>query len=437
MRVSKVDFVGDFLFGDEAKARIVDMICRNYRLVIRQNGGPNAGHRVKVGETSIAFHQVPSSAMSPPIACVLGSGMVIDPVKLLMEIDEIEQAGFNLKNRLFISPKAHFIFPWHQKWEAWLEGMFSGEEVGTTGRGIGPAYACSRERLTAVRVEEACFPDSLREKVDFLKNLYIKRDFFPYIEVDEFLKQCDEYFKAALRVIEIAEVEDVNDLIREVLAQEGNVLIEGAQGGMLDVDHGTYPFVTSSNTALPALLKDIGWWDRAYMAIKAYTTRVGNGPLVGELFDENAEIIRDRGNEIGETTGRPRRIAWLDTVLIRYMIRYVKTPYSEILTPVTKLDVLDTLPEIKITIAYQEQNGDPMSHVKWLRQDYLDTLEPVYRYFPGWQTDTTSCRHWDELPKEAQDYLKAIHQQTRLIIPFATVGPERSQTVVIPPEVFY
>jgi len=425
MRASKVDVVSDPLFGDEGKARVVDYICRNYRLVVRQNGGPNAGHRVDTGKVSLAFHQIPSSALSPPIACALGTGMVIDPVKLLQEIEALENLGYSLRGRLYISPKAHFIFPWHRKLEAKLEGEFSGRQVGTTGRGIGPCYAASRERLTALRVEDACFP-GFREKFESLWK--------HYEDNPEFSDLYEEYYQAVLGIIEFSEVSDINSLIRQVLAYEGNVLIEGAQGAMLDVDHGTYPYVTSSNTFPPFLLKDIGWYNRAYMVVKSYTTRVGNGPLIGELAGEIAELIVEQGKERGETTGRVRRVSWLDTVLIRQVLNLMKTPYSEIFIPLTKLDVLDHMPEVRVIVAYQKEDGETITYLPSFHPEYLKTLRPVYEVFPGWRKDTTSCRRWQDLPPEAQNFIRGIYRLIGFPIPFVTVGPQREATIEILPE---
>ncbi|MFA5070679.1 MAG: adenylosuccinate synthetase [Patescibacteria group bacterium] len=433
----EIVFVGDFLFGDEGKARVVDYLLQSQRfgLNVRFQGGPNAGHRVTVGDKSLAFHQIPSSAFTPSVDCALGTGMVIDPVGFLKEVAAVKALNLPFKNEIYISPQAHLIFPWHKRKEAILE-KFSDHPIGTTGKGIGLAYASARERWTAIRVADVLSP-GFEERYQKLVKYYAKQFRFPHDSpLDEYQEECRCYYEAALEMARCFSVTNMTDLIWKVIEKRESVLVEGAQGGMLDIDHGTYPFVTSSTTTLPGLLHDIGWWDKAYMATKAYTTRVGNGPLVGELFDVYGEIICDRGHEIGETTGRKRRVSWLDTVLIRWILKRMRTPYGQILTPVTKLDVLDTMSEVKIIIAYQDANGRRLDEVPSVEPRYLETLTPVYFTLPGWQKNTGHCRHWEDLPDEAKGFLKEITRQTGLPIPFVTVGPERSEAVEIPPEVF-
>ncbi|MFH2106404.1 MAG: adenylosuccinate synthase [Candidatus Micrarchaeota archaeon] len=398
-------------WGDEGKGKIIDMFARDYDYIVRFNGGNNAGHTIKVGEAKFGLHLIPSAVFYPEKYKVIGNGVVIHPETLLKEIDEVEKAGYSLE-KLRISERAHIILDWHLM----LDGIEAAGKIGTTKRGIGPTYADKATRVTAIRIYDLY--DGLKEKVNFIVKIkkQILNSYGQKVELDAD-KIYDKLETFAKRIKPY--VCDTQVLLNDAIERHKSVMLEGAQGTMLDMDHGTYPFVTSSNivsgsactgSGIPPnkLTKVIG-------IVKAYTTRVGEGPFPTELNDKDGEMLRKNGNEFGTTTGRPRRCGWLDLVVVRYACRI--NGLTELV--VTKMDVLDGFDEIKVCTEY-EVNG---KKTKDLPVD-LAKAKPIYKTFKGWGKPD-----WKkEVPKLAKEYLEFIEKETGVKITVLSYGPKRDET---------
>jgi adenylosuccinate synthase len=398
-------------WGDEGKGKIIDMFAKNYDYVVRFNGGNNAGHTIKVGEAKFGLHLIPSAVFYPEKYKVIGNGVVIHPETLIKEIEEVEKAGYSLHN-LRISERAHLILDWHLL----LDGIEAAGKIGTTKRGIGPAYADKATRVTAIRVYDLY--DGLKEKVEFIVKIkkQILDSYGQKVELDAG-KIYDKLEVFAKRIKPY--VCDTQVLLNDAIEKHKSVMLEGAQGTMLDMDHGTYPFVTSSNiisgsactgSGIPPnkLTKTIG-------VVKAYTTRVGEGPFPTELNDKDGELLRSNGHEFGTTTGRPRRCGWLDLVVVRYACRL--NGLTELV--VTKIDVLDGFDEIKVCTEY-EVNG---KKTKDLPVD-LAKAKPIYKTFKGWGKPD-----WKkDVPKLAKEYLNFIEKETGVKITVLSYGPKRDET---------
>lgn len=414
-------------WGDEGKGKIVDILSAKADIVARYQGGPNAGHTVVVEDEEIILHQIPSGILHPHTRCVIGNGVVIDPVVLMEEIKFLAGKNISVSGRLFISHRAHLIMPYHKLLDAAREQANGALKIGTTGKGIGPAYVDKYDRC-GIRIVDLLDRQTLREKL--LSNIEYKNKLLQRIydsdELDtekiiqdyvEFDKRIDPYVK------------DISILINRAIDAGEQVLIEGAQGTMLDVDFGTYPFVTSSNPIAGGACTGLGIGptriDRVLGIVKAYTTRVGMGPFPTEFDREFGDKIRQLGGEYGATTGRPRRCGWFDAVVVR-LAAQVNGLTS---LAVTKLDVLDTLPEIKVCIAYKY--GDKvLEHYPaelWIQQE----LQPVYETHPGWMTSTQKAKSFSDLPDNAQKYIRRIREITGVPISIVSVGSERSQTVLL------
>lgn len=414
-------------WGDEGKGKIVDLLSERVDIVARYQGGANAGHTVVVDDSKFILHQIPAGILHPNIVCVIGNGVVVDPVALLEEIDTLQQHGISVDGRLLISHRAHLIMPYHKLLDQVKEVADGDLAIGTTGRGIGPAYVDKFHRM-GIRIVDLLDRDTFREKL--LRNIEDKNKILRHIYDTEELdanKIVDEYLEFDQKIDPF--VKDVSRYLNDALRRGSRILAEGAQGTLLDVDHGTYPFVTSSNPVSGGACIGLGVGptavDSVLGVIKAYTTRVGQGPFPTEIGADEGIDLRSLGQEYGATTGRPRRCGWFDAVIARYAAR-VNGIDSWALT---KLDVLDPLAEIKICTAYRFENrlveDFPSEH------RVLEECEPVYESFEGWQTPIQDVRRFGDLPQSARVYLRAIEEITNVKISIVSVGSERRQTVFV------
>jgi adenylosuccinate synthase len=413
-------------WGDEGKGKITDLLSRSADVVVRSQGGVNAGHTVVVAGQTFKLHLIPSGILYPNTECIIGSGTVIDPQVLIEEIEQLKALGVTVDN-LHISQTAHITMPYHRKIDQASEESRGEYKIGTTGRGIGPTYADKSER-TGIRVLDLMNSVHLREQLGWtinyknviLEKLYNLPPLDPEKVIEEYLKYA-EYLKPF--------VVDSSLKIYEAVQEKKNVLFEGAQGTLLDLDHGTYPYVTSSNPIAGGACVGAGVGpttiDRVIGVAKAYTTRVGEGPFPTELNDQVGQLLGDLGAEFGTTTGRRRRCGWFDAVIGRYAVRINGLDCLAI----TKLDVLDELAEIKVCVAY-EIDGEICNHFP-TNASYFANCKPVYKTLPGWQEDTTSCRSLEDLPKPALTYLKYLAELMKVPIAIVSVGPGRDQTIIV------
>lgn len=416
-------------WGDEGKGKIVDVLAGGHDAVVRFNGGANAGHSVVVGNERYALHLVPSGILFPGVKAVVGNGVVVDPEVLLEEIDGLEARGVDTSG-LIISNRAHVVMPYHKLEDAVREDAAGkgGAAIGTTRRGIGPAYADKAQRLTAVRVGDLLNQEVLRRKVEIAccSKAPIVGD--SSAEVDP-VKVCERMLGCGRRLGE--RVQDTTYLLHDMLAEGGRLLFEGANATLLDVDHGTYPFVTASSTTVLGIGAGTGVPDRCIGAVlgvaKAYSTRVGAGPMPTEQDNEIGNWIRERGNEYGTTTGRPRRVGWIDLVALRYAVMINGVTHL----CVTLLDVLSGLDELRLCTGYRYRGQVTERFVPDAAE--LSEVEPIYETMPGFSGEITNVRRFDELPAQAQAYLKRISAFVRAPIGYVSVGPERSQIIAVEP----
>jgi adenylosuccinate synthase len=413
-------------WGDEGKGKIVDLLSKNYDIVVRYQGGANAGHTVEIEDKKYILHLIPSGILREGVICVIGNGVVIDPTALLEEIQLLEKHKIKIDGRLFISHNAHLIMPYHKLLDSIHES--GNNKIGTTGRGIGPCYIDKYARkgikivdLLNKKYLEEKIRENLLEKNNLLKKVYGHEE----LDVEEIIKQYLEFDKAIDKYIK-----DVPSYLSEAMSKKKSILLEGAQGALLDVDHGTYPFVTSSSptsggactgTGIPPtnITNVIG-------IVKAYTTRVGLGPFPTELVDAEGEKLRQLGFEFGATTGRPRRCGWFDAPLVKYsaMVNGIDS------VAITKLDVLSNFENIKVCTGYK-LNGKKL---KSFPTDFekLSNVEPVYETLPGWNNkDITCCKSYNELPDQTKDYLSFISKQAGISVSIVSVGPKRDQTITV------
>jgi adenylosuccinate synthase len=413
-------------WGDEGKGKIVDLLCEDFDVVARYQGGHNAGHTVKFADKHFALRLIPSGIIHPDKLCLLGNGMVIDPQALLDEIDNLRAGGITIEENLLISDAAHCILPYHKALDLAREEAAGVAKIGTTGRGIGPAYESKVGRY-GIRIADLIDPDVLKQKIEFtcaernavLSGVYHRETYDPA-----------QLYEDYLRYGEILAKRIVNGTvwINDQMRAKKLVMFEGAQGTMLDIDHGTYPFVTSSSTVVGGICSGLGVAPKHIHKVigvgKAYTTRVGGGAFPTELDDAHGEHLRKRGNEFGTVTGRPRRCGWLDLPVLRTAA--ILNGLDEI--AVTKLDVLDEFDEIPVCTSYKVRgktwNTFPAFAVA--HNDY----QPEYRTFKGWKTSTVGMTSFDELPQEARDYVKFIEDETETRASIISTGPRREETIV-------
>ena len=409
-------------WGDEGKGKLVDVLAERADWVVRYQGGANAGHTVHIGDKSFVLHQIPSGILHPGVRCAIGNGVVLDPDTLAIEIDELVEDGVDVEGRLYVSDRAHLVMPYHKL----LDGESSASKaIGTTGRGIGPAYEDKAARR-GVRVLDLRHPDRLRQLVERgvehanarLTHSGSKKR----VSIDETLELLA---RLAPRLLGLSE--DVGLMVYRAQKQGAAILLEGAQGSLLDVDHGTYPFVTSSNTTSGGAAVGVGIApmsiDAVLGVVKAYTTRVGNGPLPTEIEGALGEEVRRLGNEFGATTGRPRRCGWFDAVVVRYAARVNGLTGLA----VTKLDVLDTLDQLAICTGY---DVDGELHTEFPGDiAALEKLVPRYEWMPGWKTPTHEARTLGALPAAARAYLDRIEELCETPITYVSVGTRRDQII--------
>jgi adenylosuccinate synthase len=412
-------------WGDEGKGKLVDLLTERADLVVRFQGGNNAGHTLVVAGEKTVLHLIPSGVLHTGKICVIGNGVVVDPEVLLGEIDQLRERGFlSDPGQLRISDRAHVIMPWDKAIDGLREDRAGGSKIGTTRRGIGPTYE-HKVRRTGIRMADLVDPDTFRQLVE--EEL---PDANAQIEAlgGKALKKADIlklYSACALRLAPF--VTDTTRLLHDAANRRERILFEGAQGTLLDVDHGTYPYVTSSNAVAGGACTGAGigptFIDAVLGISKAYTTRVGAGPFPTELTDDFGQQLRKAGGEFGATTGRPRRCGWLDMVVLRHAVR-VNGLTSIALT---KLDVLSGLGRIKVCTAYRL--GDQILDTVPAARGALDRVEPLYEDLPGWSEDLTGARKWSDLPVEARAYVNRVEQLAGVPVSLVSVGPGRSQTI--------
>ena len=409
-------------WGDEGKGKLVDVLAERADWVVRYQGGANAGHTVDLGKDSFVLHQIPSGILHEGVRCAIGNGVVLDPETLFTEIDELVRDGIDVEGRLYVSDRAHLVLPYHKLLDA--ESSHT-QSLGTTGRGIGPAYEDKIARR-GIRVLDLRHPDRLRELVnagvDRANHLLAS---FGSTKRADGSQTCELLGRLSARLLPLAE--DVGLMVHRAVKSGAAILLEGAQGSLLDVDHGTYPFVTSSNTTSGGAAIGAGIAPTAIDAVlgvvKAYTTRVGTGPLPTEMETAMAERIRSLGNEYGATTGRPRRCGWFDAVVVRYATRI--NGLTDV--AVTKLDVLDTLDRIAVCTGY-EYEGD--LHTEFPGDvTALDGIEPRYEWVEGWQRSTADARRLEDLPRQARTYLDRLQELIETRITYVSVGTRRDQII--------
>jgi adenylosuccinate synthase len=419
---SRVVVVVGAQWGDEGKGKLVDVLAERADWVVRYQGGANAGHTVDLGDRSFVLHQIPSGILHPGVRCAIGNGVVLDPDTLFEEIDGLVKAGVDVEGRLYISERAHLVLPYHKAVDG---ASASSKAIGTTGRGIGPAYEDKIGRR-GVRVLDLNHPERLRDMVEkgaeHARGMLARSGSDTAVDVDAVLALLA---RLGERLLPLAD--DVSLTVHRAVHAGAAVLLEGAQGSLLDIDHGTYPYVTSSNTTAGGAAIGVGIGpnaiDRVLGVVKAYTTRVGNGPLPTELEEPLQTEVRKLGNEYGATTGRPRRCGWFDALVVRYATRV--NGLSDL--AVTKLDVLDTLDRLGVCVGYEiagelheEFPGDLAK---------LDCVTPKYEWLDGWKRSTAGARTLADLPSEARRYLDRIEALVEAPITYVSVGTRRDQII--------
>lgn len=413
-------------WGDEGKGKITDLLSRSANVVVRYQGGVNAGHTIVVNDQTFKLHLIPSGILYPDTECIIGCGTVIDPQVLIEELDQLEKLNISTQ-RLLISETAHVTMPYHRLIDKASEEQRGSHKIGTTGRGIGPTYADKSER-NGIRMLDLMDPIGLREQLEWTinyKNVILEKLYnLPPLNPQEII---EEYLGYAERLR--PHVVDTSLRIYDAVQRRRNILFEGAQGTLLDLDHGTYPYVTSSNPVAGGACVGAGLGptmiDRVIGVSKAYTTRVGEGPFPTELDGKVGELLCDRGAEFGTTTGRKRRCGWFDAVIGRYAARINGMDCVAI----TKLDVLDELEEINVCVAY-EIDGDRCEHFPSSARKFA-RCRPIYKTMPGWQMSTSDCRTLEDLPSQALDYLKFLAELIEVPIAIVSLGASRDQTIIV------
>ena len=418
-------------WGDEGKAKVTDLLSNSADIIVRYQGGSNAGHTVVVGDETYKFHLIPSGILYKGKEAVIGAGCVVDPKILIEEIEDLERRGV-CTNGLKVSTQAHVTLPYHLSIDQAEDRGRGNKKIGTTGRGIGPTYADKSDRV-GIRISDLIEPIELKEKIEWIvprKNVILER---LYSLPSENPQKIFETYKAYGEKLK-KYVTDTSSLIFEAVKNKKNILFEGAQGTLLDLDHGTYPYVTSSNPIAGGACIGAGigptMIDRVIGISKSYTTRVGDGPFPTEVFGREADELRAKGTawaEFGTTTGRPRRVGWLDVVLLKYSVRINGLDCLAI----TKLDVLDNLDEINVCVAYEDTLTGEKYYELPLIAGVFKRVKPIYETLPGWKSSTNKCRSREDLPKNAQNYLNRIQEILQTPVAIVSVGQKREDTIVI------
>jgi adenylosuccinate synthase len=415
-------------WGDEGKGKIVDFLTENAEVVVRYCGGANAGHTVRIGNEKYATHLLPVGIFRPGVINLVGNGVVLDPAVLLREIDEFTGRGIVITpDTLKISYKAHLVMPYHMAEDAAREGAAGDKGIGTTKRGIGPTYADKMQRATAIRVADLQHEEQLKERVNrvvdernkVLKVLYDA----PPLKWQEIFETYRDYGRRLLPY-----VDDVGHLLQQYAKAGKRIVFEGAHAVLLDIDHGTYPYVTSSSCSALGLYTGSGAPPKTvqnfYGIMKAYSTRVGGGPFPTEQANDTGNYIRERGNEYGTTTRRPRRCGWFDAMAVKYSVDLCGVTHIAL----TLLDVLSGLDHLQICTGYKCR-GQRLDYFR-ADMDTLAEVEPIYETLPGWRGNISGCRRWEELPPEAQTYVKRLETLVGAPIKMVSVGAERSATIM-------
>ena len=419
-------------WGDEGKGKIVDLLTERADAVVRYQGGNNAGHTVMFGEQTFILHLLPSGILRKKTS-ILGNGVVIDLAEMIKEIDELAQMDISVEDHLHISDRAQLVMPWHKTFDRLGEEQKGKNKIGTTGRGIGPAYE-DKVRRSGMRVGDLLEPELFKarleeivEEKNKLLELYYKSDEPSFSAEEIFLE-----FTAYLKILK-PYIRDTPLLVNQMIEQGKNILFEGAQGTFLDVDHGTYPFVTSSNTLAGGACAGTGIGptriNEVLGIVKAYTTRVGSGPFPTELLDSDGELLQSEGNEFGATTGRPRRCGWFDALLVRQAVRLNGITSMAVM----KLDVLDKFDTLKIAVSYRLSNGE---HTENLPRS-LENVTPVLEEMPGWKCNSAGITEYDQLPRKMLAYLERISELVGAKVSIISTGPKREETIVLNPDQFW
>jgi len=423
MKANQIDVVLGLQWGDEGKGKIVDVLSSDYKIVARFQGGPNAGHSLVFDGTAFVLHTVPSGIFRDGTLNLIGNGVVIDPVILLEEIEKIEARGVDVDGRLLISKRSNLILPTHRALDAASESAMGKAKIGSTLKGIGPAYTDKAGRR-GLRVGDILLPD-FRERYEERKAMHLKMlAQYPGFEFD--IEEYEKRWLEAAEGLKRFKLIDGEVFINRALDDGIPVLAEGAQGTLLDIDFGTYPYVTSSNTLAAGVCTGLGLAPsrigHVYGIFKAYCTRVGSGPFPTELFDADGEKLRRTGHEFGATTGRPRRCGWLDMVALKYSV--MMNGVTDLI--MMKSDVLDDFDTIKVAVAYRKDG----KIIEDFPYDGGAGIEPVYREFPGWKTGLGGLKRYGDFPREFKDYINFIEDMTDCRIKIVSVGPDRVSTVV-------
>ncbi len=421
----KVDVLLGLQWGDEGKGKIVDVLTPGYDIIARFQGGPNAGHTLEFNNIKQVLHTIPSGIFRENKINIIGNGVVIDPIVFKKEIEGLRKLGVELEKNLFISKKAHLILPTHRILDAASEQKKGETKIGSTLKGIGPAYKdkIGREGL---RVGDLLhqFESRYRERVN--NHIALLKEYFHY-DYEKLLDSCEQEWFEGAELLKSFQIVDSEHFINDLLKKGKSILAEGAQGTLLDIDFGSYPFVTSSSTICAGACTGLGLAPRnigrVYGIFKAYCTRVGMGPFPTELHDETGTKLRDAGNEYGSTTGRPRRCGWLDLVALKYSV--MLNGVSELI--MMKADVLDTFESIKVCLGY-EIEGEVVEHFPF---ELTNDIKPVYVELPGWETDLSKIKSQNEFPEELNNYISFIEDEMGIPVTIASVGPNRDQTIFL------
>ncbi|OZG71519.1 adenylosuccinate synthase [Hahella sp. CCB-MM4] len=415
-------------WGDEGKGKIVDLLTEEVAAVARFQGGHNAGHTLVIDGEKTVLHLIPSGILRSTVACMIGNGVVLAPDALLSEIKTLEDKGVPVRERLYLSPACPLILPYHTALDLAREERRGAAKIGTTGRGIGPAYEDKVARR-GVRLGDLAKPEEFAEKLKEIMDYhnFALEHYYKVAPVD-YQKTLDETLEMAKELLPM--MADVTDMLHDFRKQGKNILFEGAQGSLLDIDLGTYPFVTSSNTTAGGTATGSGfgpmYLDYVLGITKAYATRVGSGPFPTELFDDVGAHLAKKGNEFGATTGRPRRCGWFDAVALRHAIQI--NSVSGIC--LTKLDVLDGLETVRVCVGYRTKDGVEVTRPPIACEDF-SKLEPVYEDLPGWSESTFGVKKLEDLPKNARDYIEFLEKQIEAPIDVISTGPDRNETITL------
>lgn len=415
-------------WGDEGKGKVVDLLTEEVAAVVRFQGGHNAGHTLVIDGKKTVLHLIPSGILRDGVQCIIGNGVVLSPAALLKEVTGLQEQGVPATERLKISAACPLILPYHIAMDQAREIAKGANKIGTTGRGIGPAYEDKVARR-AIRVADLLDPVRFSEKLKEVLTYYnfILKNYF---QVDEI--SYDEVYEEGLKMAEFLRpmVADTISLLHDLRKAGANIMFEGAQGSLLDVDHGTYPYVTSSNTTAGGAPTGTGfgplYLDYVLGITKAYTTRVGSGPFPTELFDQDGETLAERGHEFGSTTGRARRCGWFDAVALRHAVQ-INSVSGMCLT---KLDVLDGFKTIKVCVSYADDAGNPVAGCLVDSEGY-EKAKPVYVELPGWDESTVGAANFESLPKNAQDYIRFLEKEVGVPVDIISTGPDRVETIVV------